>query len=651
MSLIAMQKVAVIGHLDSREPLLNFLQEAGVMQISPLPLGRPTSPAAENFELYLMELKAAIAALDTAAGVKKSFIESFAPYKETISEEFLRQTAKEFNWREVIASLNRIGNELANLKNLEGKLLADRRLLLPFAKIGVPLDSLRGRAQIVIIAGSCRGKVLANLIQASKEKLTAGHLEVVGGDKTKTYFFLIATDSEIAAANALFEEFNLEKIVLPSSKLTPAAEINQLDGLLKKTAAERKAFNHELAGLIKHKKRLTYAYDYYLQKNDERLARERLAHTERSFILTGWLPKKQLSKLKADLEQRDKLIAVQPIEPEPGEQAPSLIENPGIFTPFELITKIFGSPSPGDMDPTGPLSFFFILFFALCLSDVGYGLILAGIAVYYQRTLTLSEGGKNLLNLLLWGGIATVFAGIITGSYFAVSLDSLPPAIGGPLKSAQLIDPVKNPLNMLIISLLLGLVQIITGLALGFYWKVRNREYLNGLFDYGLWIFFLLSLVLYGVTAALGMETNSLFSRLAMAGAALLVLTQGRNERGLLKKAVSGILSLYRTTSFLGDTLSYSRLLALMMTTSIIGMVINIIADLTRGSVPIIGYIIMAAVLIVGHLFNLVISVLGAFVHSARLQLVEFFGKFYEGGGKAFKPFRRETAYTIISPK
>ncbi|MFA6170464.1 MAG: V-type ATPase 116kDa subunit family protein [Candidatus Margulisiibacteriota bacterium] len=648
MSLIAMQKVAVIGHLDRREPLLNFLQEAGVMQIAPLPLGQSTT-ATENFELYLLELKAAIAALDTAAGVKKSFIESFAPYKETISGEFLRQTAKEFNWREVIAGLNRIGNELANLKNLEGKLLADRRLLLPFTKVRVPLDSLRSREQIIILAGSCRAKVLDDLTGAVK-KLAAGHLEVVGGDKT-IYLFLIATDQEAGAVNALFDEFKLEKISLPSSKLTPADETKQLDGLLKKTAAERNAFNHELAGLIKHKKRLTYVYDYYLQKNGERLAGEQLAHTERTFILTGWLPKKQLPKLKADLEQRDKLIAVREIGPDPKEQPPSLIENPGIFTPFELITKIFGSPSPGDMDPSGPLAFFFILFFALCLSDVGYGLILAGIAVYYQRTLTLSEGGKNLLNLLFWGGIATVFAGVITGSYFAVSLDSLPPSIGGPLKSVQLIDPVKNPLNMLIISLLLGLVQIITGLALGLYWKLKNGEYLNGLFDYGLWIFFLLALVLYGVTTALGRETSLLFSRLAIAGATGLVLTQGRNERGLLKKAVSGILSLYRTTSFLGDTLSYSRLLALMMTTSIIGMVINIIADLTRGSVPILGYIIMAAVLLVGHLFNLVISVLGAFVHSARLQLVEFFGKFYEGGGKAFKPFRRETAYTIISPK
>ena len=109
-----------------------------------------------------------------------------------------------------------------------------------------------------------------------------------------------------------------------------------------------------------------------------------------------------------------------------------------------------------------------------------------------------------------------------------------------------------------------------------------------------------------------------------------------------------GVLSLYKTTSYLGDTLSYSRLLALMMTTSIIGMVINILAGLTRGSVPILGYVFMVIILVVGHLFNLVVSVLGAFIHATRLQLVEFFGKFYSGGGKAFKPFQRQTKYVII---
>ncbi|MBU0630105.1 MAG: V-type ATP synthase subunit I [Candidatus Margulisbacteria bacterium] len=651
MSLIKMRKLAIIGHQDSRAALLNFLQEAGVIQVTPLALGQPLNSASENYELFLTEIKAAIGVLDAAAGVKKSFIESFAPYKETIKQEVLAQTARKFDWRQVIAEINKIENELANLKNLEGKLLADLQLLRPFSGVKAPLNSLNSRGNLMIIAGSCRTKALIKFQTAFAARIKAGELVIAGQTTEKTFLFVVTITAEAAATALLLDDHNFEKISLPISKLTPAEEADQIEALLKKIETDRLTFRSELASLVRHKKQLTYIYDHYLQKNNERSARERLAYTEKAFILTGWLPQEKLDKLKSDLEKLDPALAAQEIEPDKGEQPPSMIENPGIFQPFELITKIFGPPSTTDMDPTAPLSFFFILFFALCLSDVGYGILLAVAAIYYKKTLTLSEGGKNLLNLLLWGGIATVFAGIITGSYFAIDLNTLPVHLSGPLKKLQLIDPVKNPLNMLIISLIIGIVQIITGLALGLYWKIRNGEYLEGIFDYGLWIFFLLALVLYGTTTALGHSTSLLFSRLSIGGAIALVLTQGRKESGLIKKGIFGILSLYRTTSFLGDTLSYSRILALMMTTSIIGMVINIIADLTKGSVPLLGYLIMAVVLIIGHIFNLVISVLGAFVHSARLQLVEYFGKFYEGGGKLFKPFRRETVYTIIETK
>ncbi len=284
----------------------------------------------------------------------------------------------------------------------------------------------------------------------------------------------------------------------------------------------------------------------------------------------------------------------------------------------------------------------------MCLSDFGYGIILSIVSCYFLRKLTLSEGGKKLLLLLFWGGIATIFAGILTGSYFGIDLNALPPQIGNILKTLQIIDPIKNPLNVLIFSLMLGVIQNIFGVFLAMVWKIKNREYLAAALDYGLWIYFLLCLVFFVGASGAGSPLASLFGRLSIVGAALLALTQGRAEPTLLKKAIFGILSLYRTTSYLGDTLSYSRLLALMMTTSIIGMVVNIIAGLTKDSIPILGYVIMLAILVIGHTFNLVVSVLGAFIHSARLQLVEFFGKFYEGGGREFKPFRRETRYIII---
>ena len=174
------------------------------------------------------------------------------------------------------------------------------------------------------------------------------------------------------------------------------------------------------------------------------------------------------------------------------------------------------------------------------------------------------------------------------------------------------------------------------------YQKVKEKNYSSAILDNGFWIFFLASLIAFGVTR------TKLAGSLALSGAILLVLSQGRHEKNIFKKFISGLLSLYSTTGYLGDTLSYSRLLALGMTSAIIGMVVNILAGLTLKSFPILGFIAALLILVIGHSFNLMVSVLGAFIHSMRLQLVEFFSKFFEGGGREFKPFKRETRYVII---
>jgi V/A-type H+-transporting ATPase subunit I len=229
-----------------------------------------------------------------------------------------------------------------------------------------------------------------------------------------------------------------------------------------------------------------------------------------------------------------------------------------------------------------------------------------------------------------------------------MDLNTLPAPFSQMFKKLQIIDPIKNPLQVLIISLALGVIQNLFGILLAFWQKIKNREYLDAFLDQALWFYFLSSLVFWLICQVLSSPLTSLSMRATLVGAFLLVITQGRSEANLPKKIISGVLSLYRTTSYLGDTLSYSRLLALMMTTSIIGMVVNILAGLTKNSIPYLGYVIMIAILLVGHAFNLVVSVLGAFIHAARLQLVEFFGKFYEGSGKEFRPLRRETKYVII---
>jgi V/A-type H+-transporting ATPase subunit I len=264
----------------------------------------------------------------------------------------------------------------------------------------------------------------------------------------------------------------------------------------------------------------------------------------------------------------------------------------------------------------------------------------------------LPEGGKNLFRLLLLGGCVSAAVGVLTGSYLGFSPKEIPSTLL-PLKELlgflQIVDPIKNPLTMLILSLVLGVVQILFGISLNMAVKIKNRDYVSAVLDEGLWMFFLGSLVFLIASNALALDSIRLAANLSIAGAVLLVLTQGRRKKNIFQKFGSGLLSLYKVSGYMGDTLSYSRLLALGMSTTIIGSVINILAGMVKGGVPVLGIFLMIVLLIFGHLFNLLIGTLGAFVHSTRLQMVEFFSKFYEGGGREFRPYKREAEYTILT--
>ena len=645
MPVTPMQKVVVFGHSQAKAQTVAFLQKNELIEITPLSPSGNKIDGEPEWELDLAEVGSTIDYLDKVAGRKKNLIESFSPYKEIVDEETILEAAREFNWKEITKKVEAIESELGSRSNLENKVRTDIEILTPWEKLSVPLDQLGCTKRTCCITGFCRTKYLLQLQKSLAELSSQTQIEVIAENMDMAYLLVFHFPEEERAVHELLLKNSFEKVSLPSSGLTPAQEIVRAEEILKRTQLERQNHLQELKMLSRHRSQLTYIHDYLLQKSGEKAARQKMADTRSAFALTGWVPSDRLEKIRRSLPP---LTGIRSIEPESGENPPTLLSNPRILYPFEIITRIFGLPAKGEIDPTGPLSFFYILFFGMCLSDVGYGTLLSIAAFYYLRTLTLSEGGKKLLLLLFWGGIATVIVGVLTGSYFGMDLDLIPSPVGSFLKQLQVIDPIKNPLNVLILSLFLGVFQNLTGIAIAMYWKLKNREYLSAFLDDGLWIYFLSCLVLLVTSIGLNSPLSGLFKILSISGAILLTITQGRGEIGLVKKFIFGLLSLYRTTSYLGDTLSYSRLLALMMTTSIIGMVVNIIATLTRDSVPIIGYVFMAAILLVGHLFNLVVSTLGAFIHSVRLQLVEFFGKFYSGSGREWKPFRRDTKYVII---
>lgn len=368
------------------------------------------------------------------------------------------------------------------------------------------------------------------------------------------------------------------------------------------------------------------AFDYLSAKKARSDAMRRSLMTPSAVLLHGWVKASDEDKLLSledcEFESRD---------PE-GDNAPTLLENPEIIKPLETVTKVFGVPKYTEVDPTPYLSVFFVISMALCLTDAGYGLMLTILAAgLYLRY------GLRFSVLLFYGGVLAIVVGALIGGWWG--------NLGAhvPLFRPILFPNGIAPMDFLVLSLGIGLLQIMFSLLISAREKIRSGQLDSALFDNAPWVVFLLSVVSFALDSAGFIHFKE---GLYIAGGcvAFVMLTRGRNEKSLASKIITGLVAPYDLVAYMGDTLSYSRLLALGITSGLIASAINLIAILSFG-IPVIGILLAPLILIVGHTFNLLLSTLSAYIHSSRLQYVEFFNRFYSGGGFAFQPFSKDYKY------
>ncbi len=650
MSLVEMQKVNLIALSQYKDQILQLLQESElihILKISNTPNSRTSS---SDFDYKLAELKSTIAFLEHIGQHKKSFIESFVPPKDEITQADIKKTIANFNYQEIINQYKHLENRLNNLKNLINELQIEYAKVTPWASLDIPLENLSHTQKTSILTGTVKKKNLETFKNQVSSFSKNTEINIINELRGQVFLVLVYLNEDKKDFDQLLSKTNLNPVDLPSSKRTASEELAHIIKVKKEAQAEVNKQLAEAKQLLPNLSKLKLTHDYFLEQKNQLLAKENFFMSQHTFVVEGWIKKKDFNKLKVKLKSLTQAFELYRVKPDEKEKPPVVIENPKLASPFELITKVYGNPKNDELDPTLPLSFFFALFFGMCLGDFGYGLSLILISIYFLKKYKLPQGGQSLFELFILGGGVSMLVGILTGTYFGLSPEGIPNTLlplRNLLLSLQIVNPIKNPLTMLIISLALGVIQIFFGISLQIYNNIRNKRYLEALFDDVFWMFFLGSLVFLIVSSAMSLATTAIASKMSILGAILLIFTQGRHKTNIIQKFLSGLLSLYKVTSYMGDTLSYSRLLALGMSSAIIGSVINILAGMVK-SVPIFGIVLMAVLLIFGHIFNLIISTLGAFVHSMRLQMVEFFSKFYEGGGMEFKPFKREAEYTII---
>lgn len=646
MAIAKMKKLYLIAHQDEKNQVLGTLQHLGVMEVSDLQTkdaDRETwadlvesdqeTDALQEFEARIGEVRFSLDFLKRHYPAKKSMADAFGGTKETFSAE--KFSANAADWDKitavVYAELRKADEKLLSLRNEETRLYNLKTQLTDWDKLDAPLEEIKATAAVRIEIGTlpeagldpCRNQ-LASVVPES-------YLYEVNTFRGETFIFLAFPADHGDEVQSLLKQHNFNRQSFPALEGTPADNLARIETDLAALKQQRQATLADAQKQAEYREILNYFHDYLVMERDRKQVVGNFARTNHSFVAEGWIRAADVSELKKRLSSCATAEMVSR-EPREGENYPVCLENTAFARPFEFITKLYGTPSPRGLDPTFALAPFFIVFFGLCMTDAGYGVVLALLGALGLWKLKLGESARKLFWILMAGGLSTIVFGSLVGGW-----------LGGLIPIKPLFfDALADPMRMLVYALGIGIFQIFVGMGIKFYRNVRAGEILDGIYDQGLWFALIIGLLLLAAAP----ELAGIGKIMALSAAVGLVLTQGRTQPTIIKKLLSGLLSLYNITGYLSDVLSYSRLLALGLATGVIALAINTMAGLVGGSV--IGYIIMVIVLIGGHSFNLIINTLGSYIHSSRLQYIEFFNRFYEGGGRAFVPFRLNTRHVNI---
>lgn len=652
MAIAEMKKVMIASHRSEVGVLLEALQQEGIVQVldaeramisKEWPDLQVEGQRPRDIQEMVGRLEKAIDFLKNHT-VGKGETSVFKPLVEVDSASY----SDIVSGKEAIGILDetealdgQISGLLTDKENTIGLLL----MLEPWKDMSIVVEEIHDTERTSCIAGLLPDKNFDTIIEELGEVSAA--VEVVGMAGAMRVCVVACMKEDKGSVQKTLRSGDFEVVSFEKMEGTVGGLLEKHKQELSDIEGSLVSCNEKAEELSKKKLSLQILFDHFQNLLGREETRVGVPGTESTMLLEGWVKKRHFGLLEKVVGGFGASSVTEMAIAE-GEEPPVEIDNHPAVRPFEVITRLYGMPSPVDVDPTVFLAPFFALFFGLCLTDAGYGVIMV---VGLWWAIRKMQGGKGALWMLLICAVMTIIAGALTGGWFGDAVQALVPAevtwVHGFREKIMLFDPISDPMPFFYISLSLGYAQIMFGLLIAFFNNLKHKDYAAAVFDQLAWLIFLNSIVLYAVTKGTSPIVSKFFGFVAISQAVVIFFFTERKS-GMAGRIGGGTFALFSTVFYLGDVLSYVRLMALGMVTAGLGIAVNILVKLVMEA-PYIGWLLGALVFIGGHLFNMAMSTLGSFVHSLRLQFVEFFPKFLAGGGHDFKPMQKQYKHVKIN--
>ena len=667
MAIVQMQRINICALKKNRKAILERLQELGAMeidiQLEDDNLGEKQDVASSRalFERRAQTADQALAILNTYVPEKKGMLDSLVG-KPLVEKELFEKAAE--NQDQYMATASRIvtlDKQITESKAAVLKVQNQVETLAPWLSLTVPV-SYTGTQKTAVLIGTMPNpqdqQSILNLLAGAAPDVEAVDVELISTDKDFTYLAVICMKQDAGKVEEVLRTGGFSKPSSPVQKI-PEDYKKDLEAEIAKAQEQVKQLESELAECAVSRQDLELISDYYRTRAEKYRILGEIPQTASTFAISGYVPAAKADAIVKELSEHYGAAAeTEGIKEE--EEPPVLLHNNRFSESVEGVLASFGLPAKGEIDPTFFTSIFYVFLFGLMLSDAAYGLIVSlACGIVLLKFPRMETNLRKSVQLFFWCGLSTLFWGVLFGGYFGDALDVISETFFGHKISipALWFVPLNEPMRMLLYSMLFGVIHLFTGLALKGYMYIRDHKYMDFVCDVIFWYMLLLGLIgllipssmfagIAGKQIVFPAALNAAAKWSAILGAVGIVLFSGRSSKNPALRIALGAYDLYNITGWLSDVLSYSRLLALGLATGVIASVVNQMGSMGGKSIG--GVILFIIVFVIGHVFNMAINLLGAYVHTCRLQYVEFFGKFYEGGGKPFEPFKLKTKYVDL---